>query len=89
MNTRLRNVATVILVGGFVAVVSLWAFLKPDDEFSISERRYLAAFPALNSDFGSKFESYATDQFPLRDGFRRVKALTALGVFQKRDNNDI
>lgn len=89
MNTRLRNFATVILVGGFVAIFSLWAFLKPDDEFSISERRYLAAFPALNSDFGSKFESYATDQFPLRDGFRRVKALTALGVFQKRDNNDI
>jgi hypothetical protein len=37
----------------------------------------------------SKFESYALDQFPLRDKFRSIKALNATYVFNQKDNNDL
>ena len=37
----------------------------------------------------SDFETYAADAFPFREGFRRIKALTALKVFLRQDNNGI
>lgn len=69
--------------------------LKPQAEFSDSERRKLKQRPdwstelILSNNMGDKFESYAMDQFPFRDGFRRIKAYTLYHLFQKKDNNDI
>ena len=79
----------------FVFAFSLFAWLKPADEFSLSERRKLSQFPELSfkavisGDFMSNFENYTLDQFPLRDKFRTLKALVALNVFNQRANNDI
>ncbi len=75
--------------------LSLTAWFKPADEYSTSERRPFAQFPELNSktllsgEFTTKFEDYATDQFPLRDSFRTLKAIAKFYAFNQKDNNDI
>lgn len=35
------------------------------------------------------FEDYSLDQFPMRDGFRQIKALFHYNVMRQKDNNDI
>ena len=37
----------------------------------------------------NEFEEYTLDQFPLRDVFRSIKAMTHLYVFGQADNNDV
>lgn len=75
--------------------LSIFCWLKPADAFSATERRPLDQFPQLNiqtltnGSFMSKFEEYTLDQFPLRDGFRSVKAVVSKYVFGQLDNNDI
>ena len=89
-NIIIISVMTVLLFG-----LSLCFLLKVPDDFSESERRVLAQFPELtvetviSGEFMSKFESYTQDQFPWRDEMRSLKAVTALGVFGHKDNNDI
>ena len=78
-------------------------FLLPDKEFSEQENRYLAQMPTLdfgkwsllgksgnffNGKFMEDFEDYVVDQFPLRDGWIRLKARSerALG---KQENNKV
>ncbi len=39
--------------------------------------------------FMSGYEDYATDQFPLREQFRTLKALMGLYVFGQKDNNGV
>ena len=49
----------------------------------------ISAEAVLSGDFMADFEAYTLDQFPLRDGFRTLKAVAALGIFgpegQQRD----
>lgn len=83
-----------ILISVMVAVFTFlvcMAFLKPDTEYSQTERRNLKQQPQLTLEsvlsgrFMSGFEEYSLDQFPFRDAFRSLKAITSL----KADNNDI
>lgn len=86
---------------GMALVAALWlglavmAWCRPADKFSFTERRELATFPEvtgntlLNGKFMSDFESYTLDQFPMRDGFRTLKAFVHYQVFAQRDNNGI
>jgi len=75
--------------------LSLFAWLKPADVFSSTERRELKQFPELSWEtitsgkFMTEFEKYTLDQFPLRDGFRGIKAFTHFYVFGQSDNNDV
>lgn len=91
----IRIVLTTVLLGVFLVGFSLWAAIKPADAASDAERRSLAQLPALTSQsllsgtFADRFEDYATDQFPLRDEFRTLKALTATGLLRQRDNNGL
>jgi hypothetical protein len=93
-NKTKHIVITFVMVAFFISV-SLFAWLKPADDFSLSERRKLSQFPELSlktivsGDFMSSFENYTLDQFPLRDKFRTLKALVVLNVFNQRANNDI
>lgn len=79
-----------LFAGGFLLCL-FW----PKDRYSESERRMLSSMPELsakslwNGRFMSDFEDYATDTFPFREGFRRVKALTASNIFFKQDNNGL
>ena len=69
-------------------------FILPDRDFSEQENRFLSQFRAPEPDtlrsgkFMEDFEDYITDQFPLRDRWIQLKALSerALG---KQENNGV
>ena len=92
---KIKNIILVVLTALFLGGFLLWSILKPTDEQSVSERRPLAKFPEVNGEtilsgsFMTDFEKYSLDQFPLRDRFRTVKAITAFYVFGQKDNNNI
>lgn len=86
---------------GFLFAAMVWlglaaaAWFHPAQTVSIAERRALAQMPELSADavvsgqWMMDFESYALDQFPLRDGFRRLKALFHYYGLHQGDNNGI
>ena len=86
---------------GALMVAAVWLglaaalWLGPRREISQAERRKLEQFPALNAQtlldgrFMTKFETFLQDQFPIRDGFRTLKAGFNYGALQKLDNNGI
>lgn len=92
---RILNIITSVLVLGFILALSVFAWIKPADDISVSERRELAKFPDLNfntlvsGSFMKNFENYTLDQFPLREFFRTIKAQSELGIFNKLSNNNI
>ena len=77
------------LVAALWLGLSLFTWVKPADAISDSERRPLAQFPEWNMEFMSKFEDYTLDQFPLRDGFRKLKAGFHYYLLGQQDNNGI
>ena len=86
-----RNLILIsVVVVAFVLLAGM-AFLKPDLEYSESERRNLKQQPelsvksVLDGKFMSEFEEYSLDQFPFRESLRSLKAMTSL----KADNNDL
>ena len=95
MPANLKNISLVLLTCAFLFGFMLWSVLKPDDEESLSERRPLAQFPAvdgkavLSGSFMTDFEKYTLDQFPLRDQFRTIKAVTSLYILGQKDNHEI
>ena len=80
-----------ILIGG----ASLWLFIKSDDEISDWERRKLQQFPeitlerVMDGKFMKEFVSYMTDQFPMRNDLRRLKAKVLFNIYQQKDNGGI
>ena len=90
-----KNILTTVILTSFILALSIFAWFKPIDEFSLSERRYLAGFPEINVDtlisgsFMSSFENYTLDQFPLREYFRSIKANSEIYLFNKTSNNNI
>lgn len=73
----------------FILCCMVW--FSPDTEYSAAERRKLKQMPKITVEsigsgkFMSAFEEYSLDQFPMRDAFRSLKAITSL----KADNNDV
>lgn len=90
-----------IRILGAGAVAAIWlcltafAWFGPAEATSESERRELAQMPQitvesiLSGEFMKDFEDYTLDQFPLRDGFRKIKSLFHYNGLQQLDNNDI
>ena len=95
MNRKIKDALTLGIAAAFVLMFALWSICKSDDAVSESERRPLKQFPTLNVEevlsgrFQSNFESYTLDQFPLRDEFRTLKALSVRDLFGEKDNNGI
>jgi len=95
MTNKTKNITVTILLACFLAAMSIFAWVKPADAESLSERRPLNQFPKLSldtiisADFMNSFEDYALDQFPLRDTFRAIKAFTALNIMGQMDVNDL
>lgn len=95
MNEKRTALLTVCLLGAFLLTFSLWAYLKPDDAFSQSERRKLTPKPSCTAEsiysgrYMSDFETYAPDQFPLREQFRTLRSLTGLYLLRQRDTNGV
>ena len=83
---------------GFVLVIfglAIAGLLLPDKEISQWERRKLAKLPELSwenivsGDSAEQLEKYLLDNFPLRDSFRSIKAVTNQNIFFLRDNNGL
>ena len=94
MSSKKYSVFITVLFCAFIFGFGIAHFILPDRDFSEQENRYLAQFKAPTADtvrsgkFMETFEDYITDQFPLRDRWIRLKALSerALG---KRENNGV
>ena len=92
---KIKNIVLIAVVSSFLFFFSAWNAVKPDGEYSVSERRPLAQMPPLSIEsiadgrFTSEFETYSLDQFPMRDAFRTLKAVTSFYAFGKLDNNGI
>ena len=92
---KLQNILTVTLSALFLGGFLLAALLMPDKTDSLSERRTLAQRPALrfsavaDGTYMTAFEKYTLDQFPLRDGFRALKAFFTGNILMERDNNGV
>lgn len=93
-NKTIRAIGAVLLAALWLGL-ALFAWFKPSDALSLSERRELEQFPELSGDsilggtFMTDFESYTLDQFPLRDTFRKLKAMFHYQVLDQSDNNGI
>ena len=72
MKKKTEYIYTAVIMAVLIFGFSIWAVLKPMDDFSESERRPLDKLPELsiktilNGDFMDNFEDYTLDQFPLR-----------------------
>ncbi len=86
-----RNLILISVMAVVFVLLAGMAFLKPDLEYSEAERRKLKQQPEVSTEsilsgkFMSEFEEYSLDQFPFREAFRSLKAVTSL----KADNNDL
>ena len=95
MKKKFENALLLLLCGGLWLALSVFAWLKPADSYSDTERRALETLPAFSlqsffaGDYTADFTSAAADQFPLRESFRSLKANAAYRLFQLRDNNGI
>lgn len=90
----MERIKKVTVVAAFALIIfgfALCLLLAPEKTFSDSERRALAAAPELrwstvkSGDYFEDAETYLLDQFPLRDGFRSLKAVTNHSVLQRMD----
>ncbi len=94
MNKKINIISTVFFAV-MIFGLALTCWLKTETSFSESERRYLAKKPEINAEtlsngeFMMLFEEYTTDQFPLREQFRTLKALFSTKVLAKMENNKI
>ena len=86
---------TAILILVIWAALTALAWFSPAQAVSDAERRPLAQLPEISADavldgsFMADFTEYSLDQFPLRDGFRRIKSLFHYYVLGQKDNNGI
>ena len=94
MTKKVRMIGFAVLAALWIALI-LGAWFGPVQDISGSERRKLAQMPEVSLDsvlggkFMTEFETFTLDQFPLRDTFRKLKALVHYHVLQQGDNNGI
>ncbi len=94
MNKK-SSIITTVFFAALILGLSLTCWLKPETAFSESERRDLATKPEFNiqtiasGEFMESFEGYTTDQFPLREKFRTLKALFSTKLLGRMENNKI
>lgn len=95
MNNKIRSISVIAVMTALVSGFSLWSILKEPDDYSLSERRSLAQLPHIDTEsvisgsFMDSFETYAADQFPMRDRIRSIKSFTELYVFRRSDVNGL
>lgn len=90
-----KSITVIFCTGLLIFGFALTALFRETDAYSDSERRALAQMPEITKErllsgkFMSDFEDYALDQFPFRDGFRKLKAVTMKYALGQRDNHGI
>ena len=100
MTKKIRAIGAVVVVGIWLLIVAV-AWFSSDEVYSFTERSYLDPFPELTLEnimekddasrgtqsFMTEFNAYTLDQFPMRDGFRQIKAMFHLYALQQSNNN--
>lgn len=87
-----KKIAAVVFLLALVSV-PVAEFLLPDQEVSKTERRKLAKKPVFtvaafwDGTYMVQLETYFSEQFPVRDGLRTVKAETETALLGKTDTN--
>lgn len=95
MKEKIKTRAGILMFVIIIGALSVINLFKGADEFSVSERRKLKQPPEwtvssfFNTTYSKDFEDYTMDQFPLREAFRTLKALSNKYVFFQKDNNGI
>ena len=93
--SRKSNIATILVFIVTITVLGAAYFLIPDEELSFSERRKLQQLPEFSleaffsGEYANDAELYLADQFPWRDEFRTVKAISHFYIFHQLDCNGI
>ena len=87
----IKNVLTFAVFSVVVLSLSVSFLILPDEKTSKAERRPLKAFEEVTQAENpfNEFEEYFLDQFPMRDGFRTIKAVVNTSLFNKNDNNKL
>ena len=84
----------IIIFSAYIVLFFALFLIFPDKVFSERENRELTQAPALTFDsliskkFSTKFESYASDQFPFRDSWTTMKAGCEIGI-GKEENKGV
>ncbi len=92
---KVKYIALVLAFCLIIGGISLWGIAIKDGDVSAWERRKLQQFPELSvstlqsGEFMRDFETYLSDQFPLRDMFRRLKAKIHFDLLSQKDNSGI
>lgn len=92
---KIKNIISVVVFAIFLVTVSSVCLAKPATGYSNAERRELAQFPettvstVVSGEFSKDFESYTTDQFPLRELMRKIKAAFSTVILGKVENNGL
>lgn len=87
-----KKIAAVVFLLALVCV-PVAEFLLPDQAVSKTERRKLAKKPVFTAaavwdgTYMEQLETYFSEQFPVRDGLRTVKAETEMALLGKADTN--
>ena len=91
---KTRKYCTIFVLLLWVSLTAA-AWFGPRKESSVAERRPLAQMPPISAgtvfqgSFMKDFEKFSLDQFPMRDGFRTLKALFHTNILGQKDNNGI
>lgn len=92
--SKTSNLIQITLFMAFIFIFFILILAIPDVVFSEQENRELAQAPEFSLEnlfsgkFTEKFESYATDQFPMRDNWIEVKARSEL-LIGKKENKGV
>lgn len=92
---NLKQWLGIILIGSIMLLFSVYCLIQSPKDYSSTERRKLAKLPDLTignlirEGISDEFEKFSMDQFPLREGFRRLKSLTQYYLFAQKDNHGI
>ena len=92
---NIRFIAITLIFSLLIGGTSLALIFKESDDISEWERRRLQQFPKISAEtlmsgkFMREFETYLTDQFPLRNELRTLKAKVHFDLFAQKDNGGI
>ncbi len=98
MGTRKSQIAAIILISVLLFGTAVYSWLKPQDDFSYSERRHLSRRPEFSvqsllaggeKSFMKQFEDYAVDQFPFREAYRTICSVASLYGLAEKEINGI
>ena len=95
MKEKRAAIYLILIMAGLLYGIGFFGVVKEADQYSYSERRPLAQFPELTMQnlvgggFPEEFEAYSQDQFPFREGFRKLLEGVNLKVLGRLDNQGL